>query len=504
MPRVITLCCMVFLFVLFAAFVPPLIAAADDAGDTDRMVLTQAEERLKRRITYSCRNLSIDTVLMQLAEQAQIDIIKSPNVTGDVTVKVTNIPLEEVLNNILAAHGYTYVPTEHMIRVVPLDEAAITREKLVTRIYRITYADVSEVSNALEKFISKQGEIAINKGTNNLMVTDVESKIKAMDSFIEEIDRITPQVLVEVRIYDVTSREGFELGAEWLAARNTPLTSIDHTNAYTRTDTDNSGETQYQVTDGVVEITEIPGVPGYSVEKSDTITKQDSTTYRSKPFVGGSFTRLKGGTLALGILNDAVDMELVLSILQQQVEAKLLANPRVLVLDNETANFKIVREIPYTELTQTGQGSDITSTDFKDVGVELEVTPHVMRDNMLRVHIKPKFGIEVGESQGGAPVVDNREADTTLLVADAQTVVLGGLRKRETSKTVSKVPLLADIPLMGGLFQSEEELVTTNELVVFITPRIITSPTELSEIEQNQLKDTQFDSHDLTKSSAQQ
>jgi len=510
MPRVITKYCIVmaFLFVLFAVFAPALIAADDNSDNSNRMVLTQAEERLKRRITYSCRNLPIDTVLIQLAEQAQIDIIKSPSVTGDVTVKVTNIPLEEVLNNILAAHGYTYVPTEHMIRVVSLDEVAIAREKLVTRIYRITYADVSEVASALGKFISKQGEIATSKGTSNLIVTDIESKINAIDNFVEEIDRITPQVLVEVRIYDVTSTEGFELGIDWEAGRNTDVTTIERESGHTRSDTLTGPTDTWVLTEtitdtvdtvdptntGTVTETELqstqePETTGYASEDTETVS-ETSTSRRSKPFITGSFDKIAGGTLRLGLLNDAVDIDIVLNILHTQLKAQLLANPRILVLDNETANFKIVREIPYQELTQTGQGSDITSTEFKEVGVELEVTPHIARDGMLRLHIRPRFGIEVGESVTDVPIIDTREADTTLLIQDGQTVVLGGLRKKEITQDIFKVPILADVPLVGGLFKSESESVTTNELVVFITPRII-EESVLSETEIQQLSLTQ-------------
>ena len=158
-----------------------------------------------------------------------------------------------------------------------------------------------------------------------------------------------------------------------------------------------------------------------------------------------------------------------------------------MVLDNGTAHFKIVREIPYEEESDTQQGGLITSTKFKDVGVELEVTPHVAKDGMLRLHVIPKFSVRVGTSD--PPTVDSREIDTVALIKDGQTVVLGGLRKRETTQTIYKIPLLGDIPLIGGLFRDEVESVTTNELLVFITPKIIIQPT-LSPDEKRALKET--------------
>jgi type IV pilus assembly protein PilQ len=488
------------------------------------------QQRLQTRITYSCVDLPIDTVLMNLAEQAKIDIVKSPKVTGNVTVKVTDVPLEEALSNILAAHDYTYIATESMIRVVPLSEIVVAREQLVTRVYRITYADANEVAGALGNFVSPQGRIALNKGTSHIIVTDTESKIKGIDKFIEEIDQATPQVLVEVRIYDITSKEGFELSPDWRVGRNTPLKTTEHLRADIDTDFPTTEEkiTEYtETTSGRYRDSGDPAGGSFTVTGTERESKplplgtffdadvERYTTQRRKPFVGGTFDRINGGTLSFSILDDAVDIDFMLSILHQQVEAKLLANPRVLVLDNETADFEIIREIPYRELRQVAREDPMTYTEFKNVGVRLQVTPHIARDGMIRLHIVPEFGVVVsqdalrvliGQDRGqdayqnvlGVPTVDTRRADTTAMIKDGQTIVIGGLRKKETTKDLSKVPVLGDIPIIGGLFQSETESKVTRELVVFITPRIVTEPV-LSETEKKQLDATEFASPNMTK-----
>jgi general secretion pathway protein D len=170
-----------------------------------------------------------------------------------------------------------------------------------------------------------------------------------------------------------------------------------------------------------------------------------------------------------------------------------------LVLDNETASFEIVSEIPYTEQSQTSGGGSMTSTQFKNVGTKLKVIPHVTREGMIRLQIAPEFGIVTKEgvtipSTGlqTVPTVDTRKMDTKALVKDGQTVVLGGLRKRTVSNNVSKIPVLGDIPLVGKLFMSDtQETVMTNELVIFITPRIVTAPT-LSPKEVKDLGATEF------------
>jgi len=168
------------------------------------------------------------------------------------------------------------------------------------------------------------------------------------------------------------------------------------------------------------------------------------------------------------------------------------------VLDNETANFEIVREIPYKEFMQSGRQDPIDFTAFKDVGVHLKVTPHIARGGMLRLHIVPEFSVLVNQDLNGVPTVDARRADTKAMIKDGQTIAIGGLRKRKITKDIAKVPVLGDMPLVGGLFTSESESKVVNELIVFITTKIITEPT-LSDSEQKLLSETKFTTPQLEK-----
>jgi type IV pilus assembly protein PilQ len=464
------------------------------------------EQRMQKKISVEFRNTPIEDVIRIMAEQADVDIIKSPAVTGAVTVTLRNVPLEEALNNILAAHGYSYVVSENMIRVITAAEKIEKPEALQTRTYEIVYADVKEVVKALDKFRSDKGRVSSIEGTSYVIVTDTESKIRDITAFIEKVDRMTPQILIEARIYDITSKESFDIGTEWYIGRNTPITEI------TRTKT--SGQTGAQTNDS----TTTDSTTTSTTETTSSVTSGDDTTetakdswrmgpdgktplpYRkSNPFIGGQFNKeAEGGTLSFGVLNDAVDIDLALNILHKQVGAKLLANPRVLVLDNEKATIDIISEIPYMQLTSTQLGGTTASTSFKEVGVKLEVTPHVaIRDEMVRLHLKPVFSVR-GEDMtipgytGSYPVVDRREAETKLLVKNGQTVVLGGLRKKETTQNIRKVPLLGDLPLFGELFRSSSEETDNSELVVFITVWIIKQPVTMSQSEQDAYHVTVF------------
>jgi len=499
---------------------------AEEAAD---LSIPKSQIALKKRVSYSCTGKPIEEVLMDLADLAEIDIVKSPQVTGNVTVKITNVPLEEALANILEAHNYSYVATENMVRVIPVPETAALERPFITRVYQIRYSDVNGVAAALQGFVSPGGSVAMSRETNHIIVTDIPEKISGIDKFIERINAMMSQVLVEVRIYDVMSREGFELEPNWYLGRNTPLETITRTDvdseaptSLTRTDEtfyDIEGDAPFSGDDAIVTVQDDESVEylpesyrEYSQSGTVTETRTEdilnpdgysnvvttSEMRKRKPFVSGSFDRETGGTLNFGLLNDAVDLELALTILHSQVEAKLLANPRILVLDNETANFEIVREFPYRELRQVAREDPITYTAFKKIGVNLQVTPHIAPDGMIKLRVAPEFGVLVGENLQGAPIVDTRKADTMALVKDGQTIVLGGLRTRETTKDISKVPVFGDIPIVGGLFKAETESIKTSELVIFITTKIVNEP-EMTGQESRRFEETHFVMPDMKK-----
>ncbi len=457
--------------VVFVLMAVSWIPAAEEVIKPE--LLSPVQQRMQQEISLDFKDTLIDDVLMIMAKQADVDIIKSPKVIGTVTATLTDVPLAEALTSILEAHGYAYVTTDNIIRVVPKDDIFDVREKLVSRVFRITYANVKDVESALRQFISDRGAISSNPGTSNIIVTDTESKVKAINSFIEEIDRVTPQILVEAQIYDVTSTDNLDLGVKWQAG--TPTDFGPATDQTWGNDFGTVGNIIGGVTD-----TAIGSAFNSGIKKADT-----------------------SGLLRLGVLNDSIHVDTALFAAQDDVRAKLLANPRVLVLDNEQAEIKIVEEIPYQELTESSDGGSIGTTEFRDVGVELRVTPHLTREGLIHLQLNPKFSTITGSVNivsGGdnipQPVVATRETVTTALIKNGQTVVIGGLKKQDKIQETSKIPLLGDLPLLGALFRFEGESTVNSELVVFITPHVIEQPT-LSDEEQRYLADSVYVSPSL-------
>ncbi|MHC4740843.1 MAG: secretin N-terminal domain-containing protein [Planctomycetota bacterium] len=321
-------------------------AGSTEAEDSSAVVIVRdvndapargsLEARLAKTISIEFRKTAIEDVLRIVADQADVDIVKSPKVVGEVTVTLTDVPLEEALNNILSVHGFTYVLSENMIRVITNEEQIDKPEVLHTKTFEIVYADIEEVVKALEKFKSPKGSVSFIKGTSHIIVTDTENQIREITLFIEKVDIMTKQVLVEARIYDIQSTDNYDLGIEWQAGKNTTY----------------NGPTPENPTAGGRN----PFATGTFLS---TTRKSDATT----------------GTFRFGWLNDSIDVDATITAQQENIDAKLLANPRILVLDNELAKINIVTEIPYQKLNQGGGNTQsFGTTEFKEVGVQLDVT----------------------------------------------------------------------------------------------------------------------------------
>ena len=435
----------------------PFSWAKEPIINTQQRLLTPVQQKLKQVVSVNFKDAQIDDVLLILAGQADVDIIKSPKVEGKITAVLKDIPLGEALTHILDVNGYGYVASENMISVLPKNEIFEIQEKVISRVYRVTYANAEDIERALKSFLSERGSISANPSTSNIIVSDVESKIKAIDSFIEEIDRVTPQIMVEARIYDISSQDKLDIGIQWYAGTATTF--------------------------------------------PDGIPTGNTDPYLANSFQSGINNADTSTLFNYGILNSNIDIDVALRAEQDDVRAKLLANPRILVLDNQTAEIKIVEEIPYQELTETSAGGSIGTTQFRDVGVELRVTPHLTREGLIRLQLNPKFSTRVADvviATGNPnvppqPIISTRETTTTALIQDGQTVVIGGLKKQDILQQVNKIPLIGDLPLVGALFRFEGEKTINSELVIFITPHVITNPV-LSEKEKGYLAETEIPS----------
>ena len=178
-------------------------------------------DKMQKLVSVQFRMTPIEDVARALADQADIDIVMSPNVKGDVTVTLTDVPLEEALRAILTVHQCNYVLDKNLIRVMTSSETTERPVIMESKTFDIVYADPTQVVEGLKDVMSKEGSVSYIKGTSHVLVRDSESKIKDIETFIKKVDQPTPQILVEARIYDITCKDRLDLGVEWQAGRNT-------------------------------------------------------------------------------------------------------------------------------------------------------------------------------------------------------------------------------------------------------------------------------------------
>ena len=195
-----------------------------------------------------------------------------------------------------------------------------------------------------------------------------------------------------------------------------------------------------------------------TISNFDTIG--NATVYNSTAILGGDFSVVSGAVRA------------VLHMIQQKSDVEIIASPRTLVMSGTSGTIRAVEEVPYTEQTETEQGGEMTSTQFKEVGVVLQVKATLTEEDRICLDVSVEQNVRTGESDSGVPVVDTRSQKNTLFLEDGQTVVMGGLRRSENSTTLTQIPFLSSIPIVGELFKSTSVETIHSELVVLVSPHI--------------------------------
>jgi general secretion pathway protein D len=276
-------------------------------------------------------------------------------------------------------------------------------------------------------------KIVAEETTNSLIITTYFRNFEKLEKIIKELDVMLPQVLIEVKIVEVTLDDDSKFGVEWMWEHTTSVGDKNYVQ---------NGTTAFGLAD------EIYG-------------------------------------LKYGILGEA--LETLLMALEKNTKVNILSTPRIMTLDNREAIINIGQEVPYLESTQeTATGGVLTSYDFRDVGVILTVTPRINKSETVTLDVNQQINSLIEFTLFNAPVIAKREATASVTVKDGQTMIIGGIIEDNKTETIHKVPIIGSVPFIGKLFQREETKMEKTELMVFITPHIIHNPEEADEITQNQ------------------
>jgi type IV pilus secretin PilQ/predicted competence protein len=385
-------------------------------------------------ISLDYKDADISAVLRSLAWSYGLNLVTGTDIKGKITVNLKNVTIDEALNAILTASGYVHVQKGNIIYI---SSGAADGIDLSSEPVFLKYLKAAEAQNLLRKVVSAKGDIKVDEVSNMLIITDYTANIEKVKKLIDSIDIPPQQVLVEVKIVDITSKDLENLGVTW-SADYKPAGNVK--GLFNR-------KTQYQ-------------------EELKTTTA-----------MAGTSGTLSGGQFKIDTLNfKGLSLTATIDALCQDQKANLLASPSIAVLNNREARIVIGEKVPYKERTQTTTGTTET-TKFIDVGTTLRVIPSINADGYITMLIHPEVS-SVSAMLDAGPRITTREADTTVRVKEGETIVIGGLIKQTDDKIRSKIPLLGDLPIIGLLFSNRSKDQAQTELAVFITPKILRSKEE--------------------------
>jgi type IV pilus assembly protein PilQ len=385
-------------------------------------------------ISLDYKDADVNAVLRSLAWSYGLNLVASTDVKGKVTINLRNVTLNDALDAILTSNGYVHVRRGSIIYI---SSGAAEGMDLSSEPVFLKYLKAAEAQNLLRKVISSKGDIKVDEVSNMLIITDYAANIEKVKKLIEGIDKPPQQVLIEVKILDITSKDLHNIGVTY-SADYKPAGDVK--GLFQR-------NTRYQE--------ELKGTVG----------------------MAGPSSALSGGQFQVNTLNfKGLSITATIDALVQDQKANLLASPSIAVLNNREARIVIGEKVPYKERTQTTTGTTET-TKFIDVGTTLRVTPSINADGYITMMVHPEVSSVTAILDAG-PRITTRECDTTVRVMEGETIVLGGLIKQQDDRTRSKIPLLGDLPIIGLLFSDRSKEQTQTELAVFITPKILRSREE--------------------------
>ncbi|HEX9653786.1 MAG TPA: secretin N-terminal domain-containing protein [bacterium] len=399
-------------------------------------------------ISLDVKAAEIANVLRLLAKQSDLNIVASRDVTGPVTVSLTNVTIKDALDMVVKANGFDYVVQGEVIVVKPREKFELP--ELETKVFRLKYVDANNMKTTLMQMLSEkaklqvfnqdfhppqepgQGQTVARKNRSSiLVVTDVPANMRQLEAMVTALDVPTAQIMIEAKLIEIAPQEEDQLGIDWSKTINASI------------------------------FNEVLLPSGKSLQYS-----------AQAPLEGG-------GGVSFGTLSFS-EYGAVIDFLKSHTNSKLVSNPRILAMDNQEATISVGTNVPIPQINRGvgGQG-DVVTFQYRDVNISLRVTPHVAEDQTLTLFVNPIIEEITGQVVAGensAPITSKREVETVVNLKSGDTVVIGGLIKESAIDKLDKVWLLGDVPLIGNLFRHKTKSVRQTDLLIFITPRLMTAP----------------------------
>ncbi|WP_370565153.1 type IV pilus secretin PilQ [Luteimonas salinilitoris] len=462
------------------------VGAANTAVAASQATATAPGERAYsgRPVTFNFQDVPVRTVLQLIAEESNLNIVASDTVQGNVTLRLINVPWDQALDIVLQAKSLDKRSSGNVVWVAPQSEIAKfeqdkadarlaieERAEMVTEYIPISYGNAEDIAGLLTDesktssgggggggasnnrgFLSSRGSLSFDRRTNTLLAIDIPQRVAEIKRLVTMLDKPVDQVVIEARI--VIANESF---ARDLGARFGVRGAKDNLIA--------SGSLESN--QGLIESTNefIRDPDGDFPSWGENALNNDF-----------SIRDLNPGSIAFTILGNTIDWDLELQALQQEQRGEVISNPRIVTSNQREAVIKQGREVGYLTVTG-GQSNNVPTVQFKEALLELTVTPTITNDGrvFLAMNVKKDEIEDFTEivGFGSVPNLARREITTAVLIDDGQTVVIGGVYEFQDRQTMSKIPFLGDLPIIGNLFKTRGKSNSKAELLIFVTPKVL-------------------------------
>ncbi len=458
--------------------VSELAAVSIDASQ-DAIDFYEEKEYEGARVTFNFQDIPVRSVLQLIADVSDLNIVVADNVSGNLTLRLTNVPWDQALDIVLDARNLDMRENGNVIWIAPTADIAAREQQLLqamrdrkeleplaTALISVSYATAEDLQSLIDQsrqnsgggrgggsdagLLSDRGTVAIDARTNTLMVTDTPDRIEAIQKLIHDLDRPVRQVQIESRIVIANSDFAHAIGVRF------GVTALHNKRNILAVAGDGAGADLLNPAtsprdDGLLDL---PGIPErYNVN----LPVPDSNA----------------GSIGLSFLAGNVLLDLELTALEAEGDGEVISTPRVVTANQSEAFIQQGVEIPYEQAASSGA----TAVQFKEAVLELRATPLITPDNRVQLELEIKQDT-VGEiyqtGRGGSvPSIDTRELNTSVLVNNGETVVLGGIFQDERQRQEDRVPYLSSIPVLGNLFKRRANQTKKRELLIFVTPTIV-------------------------------
>jgi type IV pilus assembly protein PilQ len=420
-----------------------------------------------KRISLNFQNINIRAVLQLLADFTGINMVVSDKVQGEITLRLNDIPWDQALDIILTTQGLDKRRTGNVMLIDTkasmdkMEEDDLKSQQIIQKLepirsdlLQINYAKAADIAILIKdkqnSLLSERGKISVDVRTNTIWIQDTGTKIEEVRELIKQLDVPVKQVLIEARIVEVTKDFTQDLGIRWGVSKPTHLSgTLEGANRMAQ------------------------GVPPAFVSPLSQRLNVDL----GAAIISGSNPASLG--IALARLGDNILLDLELSALESEGRAELISSPRLITTNQQPATIESGQEIPYQEATSSGA----TAVAFKKAVLSLKVTPQITPDNKILMELQINQDTRAAEEFNGVPAINTKEIQTNVLINNGQTIVLGGIYRQDKNSVLKRVPFLGELPVIGALFRDKRVTLTNGELLIFITPKIITNSLAITAIE---------------------